>query len=82
MASGLPVITSRVAGAADLIIDGVNGLLLSSPSDVSDLATKIELLLSNAGLRKTMGERAREATGNLSGGQATEKTLNQERGVI
>lgn len=31
MASGLPVITSRAAGAADLIIDGVNGLLLSSP---------------------------------------------------
>jgi len=66
MASGLPVITSRVAGAADVIIDGVNGLLLRGPSDVNDLAAKIELLLSNVELRKTMGERARDTVENLS----------------
>ena len=88
MASGLPVITSRVAGAADVIIDEVNGLLLRDPSDVNDLAAKIELLLSDAKLRKTMGERARDTAEKLSWGRAAEKTLKvynsvlyQERGV-
>ena len=75
MASGLPVITSRVAGAADVIIDGVNGLLLRDPSDVSDLAAKIELLLSNARLGKTMGVRARKAAEKLSWDAVAEKTL-------
>ena len=76
MASGLPVITSRVAGAADVIIDGVNGLLLREPSDVNDLAAKIELLLSNVELRKTMGERARETVENLSWNQVAQKTID------
>ncbi|MCD6568268.1 MAG: glycosyltransferase family 4 protein [Dehalococcoidia bacterium] len=75
MASGLPVITSGIAGAADVIIDGVNGLLLREPSDVNDLATKIESLLLNAELRKTMGEHAREAVENLSWDWVAQKTI-------
>jgi len=88
MASGLPVISSRVAGAADLIIDGVNGILLRDPSDVNDLVAKIELLLSNAELRKTMGERARETAEKLSWDRVAEETrklynsvLKRKRGV-
>ncbi|GAH97826.1 unnamed protein product, partial [marine sediment metagenome] len=76
MASGLPVITSRVAGAADLIIDGVNGLLLRAPSNVNDLAAKIELLLSNTELRKTMGEHARETAEKLSWDRVAQKTTD------
>lgn len=75
MASGLPVITSGIAGAADVIIDGVNGLLLREPSDVNDLAAKIESLLLNAELRKTMGEHAREAVENLSWDWVAQKTI-------
>jgi len=89
MASGLPVITSRVAGAADFITDGADGLLLSDPGDINDLAAKIELLFSNAELRKTMGERARETAEKLSWDWVAQKTLevynsvlNRERRVI
>ena len=82
MASGLPVITSRVAGAADLIIDGVNGLLLRAPSDVNDLAAKIELLLSNAELRKTMGEHARKAVEDLSWDWVAQKTIDVYNRVL
>ena len=82
MASGLPVITSRVAGAADIIIDGVNGLLLRAPSDVNGLAAKIELLLSNAGLRKTMGERARETAEKFSWDQVAQKTVEVYNTVL
>ncbi|GAI64408.1 unnamed protein product, partial [marine sediment metagenome] len=82
MASGLPVITSRVAGAADLIIDGVNGLLLRAASDVNDLAAKIELLLSNAELRKAMGERARVTAEKFSWDQVAQKTLGVYHTVL
>ena len=82
MASGLPVITTRVAGAADIIIDGVNGLLVSSPADVNGLATKIELLLSNAGLRKTMGERARETAEKFSWDRVAQKTIDVYNGIL
>ena len=82
MASGLPVITSRVAGAADLIIDGVNGFLLTAPSDVNGLAAKIELLLSNAGLRKTMGERARKTAEKFSWDHVAQKTLGVYNSVL
>ena len=82
MASGLPIITSRVAGAADLIVDGVNGLLLRAPSDVDDLAAKIELLLSNAELRKTMGERARETAEKISWDWVAQKTITVYNRVL
>jgi len=87
MANGLPVITSRVAGAADFITDGVDGLLLSDPGDINNLAAKIKLLFSDAGLRKTMGERARKTAEKLSWDWVAQKTLevynsvlNRERG--
>ncbi len=82
MASALPVITSGVAGAADVIIDGVNGLLLREPSDVNDLAAKIELLLLNAELRKTMGEHAREAVEDLSWDWVAQKTIDVYNRVL
>ena len=50
---------AKVAGAADFIIDGLNGLLLDDPRNADDLAAKIGLLLSDAWLRETMGKRAR-----------------------
>ena len=82
MASGLPVITSRVAGAADFITDGVDGLLLSDPGDTNNLAAKIKLLFSNVELRKTMGERARETTEKLSWDWVAQKTLEVYNSVL
>ena len=82
MASSLPVITSRVAGAADFMNDGVDCLLLNNPSDVNELATKIELLLSNAELRKTMAERARKTVEKLSWDQVAKKTLEVYNSVL
>jgi len=82
MASGLPVITSRSAGIADFMADGVDGLLLSDPGDINNLAAKIELLLSSAELRKTMGERARKTAEKLSWERVAEKTLEVYNSVL
>jgi UDP-glucose:(heptosyl)LPS alpha-1,3-glucosyltransferase len=58
MACGLPVLTSRIAGAAELIQDGFDGLLLDDPNDAKELAAKLRKLL-NEDMRKTIGIRAR-----------------------
>ncbi len=55
MASGMPVIGSRVGGIPEMIDDGVTGLLVS-PGDPADLARKLEALLANASLRRAMGD--------------------------
>ena len=61
MASGLPVITSASAGAAQMIEDGVSGLLLESPPDHRELVAHITSLLCDASFREHMGARARAA---------------------
>ncbi len=59
MASGKPVIGSRVGGIPQVIEDEGNGFLFTS-EDVEELAEKMERLLSNKELRKCMGQRSLE----------------------
>lgn len=61
MASGLPVITSRLAGAAELIKDGETGLLLKDPENPGELQDKIFKLVRDAGYREKMGASAAAA---------------------
>ncbi len=58
MASGKPVIISDIPGVREVINDGVEGLLVE-PMNAKDLAEKITVLLSDADLRKKMGENGR-----------------------
>ena len=46
MASGLPVITSKVNGASE-IMEGMDYLLLEDPTDIKTLSAKIGFLLAN-----------------------------------
>jgi UDP-glucose:(heptosyl)LPS alpha-1,3-glucosyltransferase len=57
MASGLPVITSGLAGAAVAIAEGNNGLLLDDPRDAEQLAQHLRALL-DAGERDRVGQAA------------------------
>lgn len=61
MASGLPVVTSKGAGAADLVKDGESGLLVDEPWDSQAIARHIGWLINNPEARRVMGEKAREA---------------------
>lgn len=58
-ASGLPVVTSRFAGAAELLTDGVDGFVLPDPADVTELVSRVQLLFDPA-VRRGMGEAARQ----------------------
>ncbi|MFX0140167.1 MAG: glycosyltransferase family 4 protein [Candidatus Hodarchaeota archaeon] len=60
MASGLPVIASKYAGAThDLVQNGVNGFVID-PENIKEMAQKILILLKNEKLRKKMGENAKK----------------------
>jgi len=57
MAHGRPVIATRVAGAAEQIVDGVTGLLVP-PSDPDALAAALGTLAADPALRTRMGAAA------------------------
>lgn len=59
MASGKPVIASRVAGVAELVEDGVSGYVVP-PGDTATLAARMGALLDDADLRARMGAAGRE----------------------
>ncbi len=59
MASGLAVLASRDCGAAELIHDGVDGLLIQNPRDVPAISAKLGVLLKDADLRARLGRQAR-----------------------
>ncbi len=58
MACGLPVVVSKLAGAAELITDGVDGVLLHDHTDVGSISGAIKLLALDKPMRMRMGEKA------------------------
>jgi glycosyltransferase involved in cell wall biosynthesis len=58
MASGLPVVATRVGGVPELVAHGRTGWL-GAPGDFSDSAGRCAALLADAALRRAMGERGR-----------------------
>ncbi len=59
MASGLPVICSKIRGNVDLIQEGRNGFLFN-PNDYNTLIPKIQAIISNRELMKYMSEQNKE----------------------
>jgi len=57
MAAGCAVIASRVGGMAEIVVDGVTGLLVA-PDDISALASGILRLFGDERLRAKLGEAA------------------------
>jgi glycosyltransferase involved in cell wall biosynthesis len=62
-AAGIPVIGTKVGGVPDVVRDGETGILIQ-PNDVKTLAETIELLITNAELRRQMGIAAAQFASN------------------
>lgn len=58
MASGLPVVATRVGGIPDVVRDGVDGVLVE-PGRPEQLAEALASLIGSSSLRADMGESAR-----------------------
>ena len=75
-AVGRPVITTDSIGCRDTVIDGYNGYLIPK-KDSEMLGEKLELLLSDAQLRKEMGQNSRKyAEEHFSLAKVIEKHLS------
>lgn len=58
MASGLPVVTTRIAGVSELVGDGAEGLLVR-PGNVGDLQGALSHFVADPEARRQAGERGR-----------------------
>ncbi len=58
MASGLPVVATRIAGSEELVLDGETGVLVT-PEDVNALRDGLRRLLTDAQMRERMGHASR-----------------------
>lgn len=76
MASGLPVVTSRSAGAAEMIDMGVSGLLVDRPGDAQEFSRILAPLLQDERLRRAMGEKARVAASRYRWSDVANDTLD------
>jgi glycosyltransferase involved in cell wall biosynthesis len=62
-AGGRPIVTTDTPGCRDVVVNGLNGLLVP-PRDASALAAALEQLLGDAALRSRMGEAGRARAEN------------------
>ncbi len=65
MAAGLPVVASDAGGPAEIVRDGVDGLLYP-PGDAPALAERLRRLAGDRSLRARLGEAARRSAGEFS----------------
>jgi glycosyltransferase involved in cell wall biosynthesis len=66
MACGLPVITSRQNGGAEIMLHGENGFVMEDPTDSATLAQWISRLLADPALCHRLGVAAAETARGLS----------------
>ncbi|MDX2149901.1 MAG: glycosyltransferase family 4 protein [Bryobacteraceae bacterium] len=59
MSHGIPLVASRIGALAELVRDGVDGLLFE-PGNARDLAAKVRLLWEDPELSRRLGRAARE----------------------
>jgi len=71
MASGLPVIATRVGAVPEVIEDNVNGILIE-PGDPGALTRAVKKILNNPQLRETLGRNNKEKV----------KQFTSQRGVL
>jgi UDP-glucose:(heptosyl)LPS alpha-1,3-glucosyltransferase len=74
MACGLPVVTSRINGASEIIRPGENGRVVENPADIPELAAAIQFFLDPA-VRAKAGALARQTAESLPMSLNVEKTL-------
>jgi glycosyltransferase involved in cell wall biosynthesis len=59
MATGLPVVATRISGNEDLVVDGENGILIK-PGSTHELTFALCKLIKNGQLRRDMGDKSRQ----------------------
>jgi UDP-glucose:(heptosyl)LPS alpha-1,3-glucosyltransferase len=75
LASGLPVITTRLSGVAEIIEDGKQGFVIDEPEDIDDLAKRITHLMDK-NVNQRMGSEARKLAEKFSFNRYTKEVVD------
>lgn len=81
MACGIPVITSKMCGASEILTHGENGLIIDRPDNPREIVANIKLLFDET-RRYQMGKKARERAEEFTDEVQIEKTLNIYNEII
>jgi UDP-glucose:(heptosyl)LPS alpha-1,3-glucosyltransferase len=81
MASGLPVVVTGTAGAAELITDEIDGMLLSTPCSGREVAEKVGRIL-DGDLLDRMGRKARGTAERYTWDRVAKETLEVYREAL
>jgi glycosyltransferase involved in cell wall biosynthesis len=65
MAAGLPVVAARAGGPAELITDGIDGMLFT-PGQSDELATTLRVLAEDPLRRQELGQNARQRASSMT----------------
>lgn len=66
MASGLPVITTKLCGASEIITHGENGFFVDTPEETHKIAEFIKILIEQKDIYNNMSFKARVTASNFS----------------
>lgn len=80
-ASGLPVVCSNEGGVVDLIMDGYTGFIAEAKNP-GDIADKVNILISNPGLRKRYSQNAQKYASTFSWSEINRKLIASYRQLI
>jgi len=82
MASGLPVIVSCNAGAAELVEDGLDGFLLRNSNDTTELVAALTPLVADSQFRTRVGAAARNKISTFTWDRTAAETLAVYRELL
>ncbi|MBI4847619.1 MAG: glycosyltransferase family 4 protein [Nitrospirae bacterium] len=82
LASGLPVITTKNSGAAEVIKDGLHGFVIEEPDDVNAISEKIKYFMDNKDKLESMSKNARQLAGEFTFEKHIEKIRELYERVI
>ncbi len=80
VASGLPILATKVNGTEELIMESYNGFFIKR--DPKDIAEKINILVEDENLRKQMSRNARKTAEKYSWDEVARRTLEVYEEVI
>ena len=81
MASGVPVVATRVGGVPEIVLDGVCGLLVP-PADPTAMAQSIKRVLLDGSLRNKLAEGGRKRVLDFSVDKTVEQTERLYGGLL
>lgn len=79
LASGLPIVATVTGGTEELVADGENGWYIEKESS-ADIASKLEIVLTDADVRKKMGGASRSRAEQMSWESVAKRYVEIYRG--